>query len=116
RHRHLNVAVAWATDLVADFRRLLAVHRNAVDGVDAIPIKQPPSPCGRMVEGRGNESLLLFADREILNSRANTEVLAALISLQFLKLFAIEITRMRVERPQHSRHRRFVDIVVVKLV
>jgi hypothetical protein len=64
----------------------------------------------------GDVGFDVVAHREILNRGANTEIFTALIGFQLIEFFAVEITRVRIERPQHPHNRRFIDVVVIELV
>src|SRR5437870_11401413 len=49
-HRYFDVTVARAANLVAHFGRQLSMHRNAVNGIDAVAVAQTAAPRGRMIK------------------------------------------------------------------
>src|SRR5438552_14774765 len=96
------VRAAWSANLVTDFSRCLAVHRYPIDCFNAIAKTQTGPICRRIFKCGRNVSVNRIADGVILNRRADSVVLALLLSLHLLELLRIKVIRMRIERPQHA--------------
>ena len=116
RDRQLHQRAPGSANLVTHFGGRLAMHRYTIDRVDAIAITKASAEGGRFIESSSDIRFDLIANQVVLNRRADTEVLAALISLHLVELFFIEIVRVRIQRAQHADDRGLVDVVEIQLI
>ncbi len=115
-NRKLHVTAARSTNLIAHFGRRLAMHRHSVNRVDAIAKSQPGARSRRVLKSCRDVGLNRIADGVILDGRANAKVLAALIRLQLVEFFLVEIVRMWIECPQRANDGRLVDVIEIQLI
>ena len=95
--RQLHSRTARAANLVAHFEGRFSRHRHAVNFNNAIAVTQSGFGGRRTIESGGDIRVGLVAANVILDRGSNTEVFGTLISLQFVKLFAVVIIGMRIE-------------------
>src|SRR5712671_3001706 len=63
RDGYFDVTVARTANLVAHVRGKLAMHRNSVNGIDAVTITKSTARRRRMIKGRGDIGFDWFAYR-----------------------------------------------------
>ena len=67
------------------------MHRHSVNLVDAIAEAQSGARCRRILERRGDIRFNRIADGVVLYGSADAKVFAALVRLQLVEFFFIEI-------------------------